>query len=307
MAPEVEVSAIIPTWNRRDLVLRAVRSVLAQTREVGQIVVVDDGSTDGTREALREAFGDRVEYHWQENAGVSAARNRGLAAARGRYLALLDSDDEWLPEKIAEQVAWLDARPEYGMVLCDVMRMNDAHEDFEHFRRRDDIPEDGWVLKWVLLKPSLAPTSAMLRRAVYEDVGGFDRSLRTAEDLDFHLRIARRWRIGVLERPLARAMRGHDGLSALTQTYDDYVHVIERAVADCAGEVPERDRQRALAAAYLRNARGLIMDRRWRDALALGRRAWRCAPDGDARRGVLGLLPFAARRALSGLRRAPAA
>jgi len=94
MAGSIEVSVIIPTYNRRELVQRALRSVLAQTRRVDEVIVVDDGSTDGTGEALAAAFGDRIVYLRQSNAGVSAARNRGLALARGRYLALLDSDDE---------------------------------------------------------------------------------------------------------------------------------------------------------------------------------------------------------------------
>lgn len=289
------VSAIIPTYNRRELVVHAVGTVLAQTFPVEEIIVVDDGSTDGTEAALHAAFGDRIVYVRQANAGVSAARNRGMALARGRYLALLDSDDEWLPEKTARQVEWLQAHPDFGMVLCDVARTDADRRPVDRLERRRLTPEDGWVLKWALLEPALAPVSAMFRREVYARTGGFDESLRTAEDLDFHLRVARDWKIGVIDAVLATAMRGHDGLSALAQTYEDYATVIERAVAGADG-VSAGDRGRALAAAYLRSARGTLYAGRWLAAWTYARRAWQATDDRALRRQALALLPLAARR-----------
>ncbi|MGN6222354.1 glycosyltransferase [Pseudoxanthomonas sp.] len=298
MAPAIEVSTIIPTYNRRDLVVRAIDTVLAQTRVVDEIIVVDDGSTDGTGEHLAARYGDRIRYVWQANAGVSAARNHGMRLARGRYLALLDSDDEWLPEKTARQVAWLEAHPDAGMVLCDVERVDSEGRLIDVFRRREVIREDGRVLRWVIHNPALAPASAILRREVFEDVGGFDESLRTAEDIDFHLRIAQRWPIGVVEQSLVRAMRGHDGLSAEASTYDDYVRVVERAVRAARGEVADEELDRALAGTYARNARGMLIRGRWRDGWQLARAAWRLTPDPAIRRELLRLAPFAARRAV---------
>lgn len=299
------VSAIIPTYNRRELVQRAIDSVLAQTHPVDEIIVVDDGSTDGTGEALRARYGDRIRYHWQANAGVSAARNTGMALATGRYFALLDSDDRWHPDKTARQVAWLDARPDFGLVLCDVVRVDEAGNTYDVFVRREVLPEDGWALRWLLRNPSLVPASAMFRREVFERCGGFDIGLRTAEDIDFHLRVARHWQIGVVEASLVDALRGQDtGLSAEATTYDDYVKVVERAVADAAGSVDEGIRREALAVTYARNARGMLIRRRWRDALRLWRAARAHATMDESRRMVRELVPFAARRLLhSALRR----
>ncbi|MBK8743116.1 MAG: glycosyltransferase family 2 protein [Betaproteobacteria bacterium] len=293
------VSVIIPTYNRRDLVLNAIGSVLAQTLPVDEIIVVDDGSGDGTADALQRHFGSRVLYVRQDNAGVAAARNHGLAIARGDYLALLDSDDEWLPEKNSRQVQWLDAHPDFGMVLCDVIRVTKGGEIVDVFRRREFIPEDGLVLRWVLRNPALAPVSAMIRRGVLADIGGFNTGLRTAEDIEFHLRVARRWPIGVVSESLVRAMRGHDGLSALASTYDDYQGVVERFVAECRGDVPDEDLDAGLAWACVRNARGMLLQGRWMDARRLTLRALRHAPDWAVRREALLLLPLALRRGMA--------
>lgn len=292
---------IIPTYNRRELVQRAIDSVLAQTHPVDEILVVDDGSTDGTGEALRARYGERIRYHRQDNAGVSAARNTGMALATGRYFALLDSDDLWLPEKTARQVGWLDAHPEFGMVLCDVVRVDADGTPYDTFHRRDVLREDGWALRWLLLNPSLVPASVMFRREVFETCGGFDPTLRTAEDIDFHLRVARQWRIGVVEAPLVEAMRGHDGLSATATTYDDYVKVVERAVADAEGVVDLSVRREALAITYARNARGMVIRKRWRDAWRLWRAALKQAPTAAARKDAFSLLPWAAKRMLAAL------
>jgi glycosyltransferase involved in cell wall biosynthesis len=297
------ISVIIPTYNRRELVSRAVQSVLAQTMQVDEIIVVDDGSEDGTLDALREAFGARVICVRQPNAGVAAARNRGLALAQGEYLCLLDSDDEWLPEKTTKQAQFLDAHPGFGMVLCDVLRVDRHGELVDVFHRRDFIPEDGNVLRWVLRNPALAPVSAMFRREVLADVGGFDAGLPTAEDIDFHLRVARNWPIGVVSESLVRAMRGHDGLSALDRTCDDYQQVVERFVAGCRGSFPDQDLDAGLAWACVRNARGLLLQDRWLDAARLAMRALRLGTEPAIRREALRLVPLAIRRRLAGARR----
>lgn len=292
---------IIPTYNRRDLLPRALDSVLAQTVPVDEIIVIDDGSTDGTDDMLRARYGDRVRYVWQPNAGVSAARNHGLRLAQGRYLALLDSDDLWLPSKTELQVAFLDAHPDFGMVVCDVERVDSEYRHIDVFRRRDTLREDGWVLRWVLHNPALAPASVLMRREVVDQLGGFNEGLRTAEDLEFHLRVARHWKIGVVEQALVRAMRGHDGLSAADSTYDDYVRVVEAAVAGARGSVDDRELDEALAGTYARNARGMLIRGRWKQGATLARRAWRLTRDAELRGQIKALVPFGIKRLLRGL------
>ena len=259
MAPP-RVSAIIPTYQRPADLRLALASVVAQTypAEALEIIVVDDGSADDGAARVCAELGERVRYLKKPNGGVSAARNHGMAAATGAYLALLDDDDEWRPTKIARQVELLTRRPEIGMVITDVERMDADRVGFEIFRRREFIPVDGWVLPHVLRNPALAPASAMLRREVFTATGGFDTTLRTAEDLDFHLRVAARFQIAVISEPLTRAMRGHQGLSALARTNRDYLDAIERFVDTHAAQIAPPDRAAALFWAYLRNVRGAL-------------------------------------------------
>lgn len=298
MSRTVDVSVILPTWNRRDLVLRAIRSVIDQTVEVREIVVIDDGSTDQTEEATRALGLSHLRYLRQDRRGVSAARNAGLAAASGRYIAFLDSDDEWLPEKTDVQLQWLSEHQDFGMVLCDVLQVDRDGRQVGVLDRRALIPEDGYVLRWVLQNPMLAPASAMVRREVIDSVGLFREDLPTAEDLDFHLRVAEAWKIGVVSSALVRAMRGHDGLSELSRTYDDYVKVIEAAVVRAGNLITSEDRHRALSIAYFRASRGYLYQRDFAAALRGSVRAWTEACDYSQKRDVLSLLPLVVRQAV---------
>ena len=297
------ISVVIATLNRRHLVTEAIRSVLAQTQPVEEIIVIDDGSTDGTGETLTRVFGSHIRYVWQDNAGVSAARNNGLAMAGGRFLTLLDSDDRWHPDKTRLQKAWLDDHPGYGMVVCDVARVTQDGHPIDTLHRRNAIPEDGEVLRWVLRDPTLVPASVMFRREVFESTGGFDTKLSTGEDLEFHLRVARDWKIGVIELVLATAMRGHDGLSASASTYSDYVLALERFIPTVEDRLPAEQLASAVSLAYRRSARGLILEARWKEALQFVKRAWSRAPSLGERLQVLRLAPIAARRLGSAWRR----
>ncbi len=249
---------MVPTFNRRELVCRALDSALAQSYPHQEIIVVDDGSTDGTDVVLRDRYGARIRYLRQQNRGVSSARNLGMRQASGELIALLDSDDWWDATKLAKQVAWLAARPDFSMVMTDVQRVDGALQPINVLRRRDTIRRDGDVLDQVVLMPSLVPASILMRREVFERTGGFDETLRTAEDIEFHLRIAAQFKIGVIDEPLTVARRGDDGLSEVASSYGDYVHVMERFIEAHRARLPAATRRAALFAAYERNARGAL-------------------------------------------------
>ncbi|MCX5743564.1 MAG: glycosyltransferase family A protein [Proteobacteria bacterium] len=281
------MSAIIPTFNRRDDLLIAVRTVFDQTypADAIEVIVIDDGGTDDTAEVLARTYGDRLRLVHQTNGGVSSARNHGVAVSHGTYLAFLDSDDEWAPTKIDRQVAFLEHAVDYGMVLTDVEQMGDDRVGTAIYHRRSQLPEDGMILHHVVRSPALVPASVMISREAYRDVGGFDEGLRTAEDLDFHLRVALRWPIGVIEETLTRAMRGSEGLSTLHRTYQDHLDVVERFVSAHRDVLTPEDRAAARLEAYLRNARGLLWGGDIADALRVAARSTTCARSvDDARR-----------------------
>jgi glycosyltransferase involved in cell wall biosynthesis len=265
------VSTIIPTYNRAQDVVLAVESALGQTypAELHEVLVIDDGSTDDTEAALAP-FGHRIRYLRKTNGGVSAARNHGLSHVRGDAVAFLDSDDEWHPEKIARQVALLQERPDIAMVLTDMHVVDEARSPMEVFHRRSTIPEDGWVLHHVLRNPAMTPSTAMIRTQVARELGGFDTSLRTAEDLDFHLRLALHHQVAVIPEPLVRYMRSSSSLSSMARSYHDYVFMMERFLRLHDGEISADDKRAALFGTYVRNARGLIFSGEISSALKLG-------------------------------------
>jgi len=202
------VSVIIPTYNYGRFIAEAIDSVLAQTYPLLEIIVVDDGSTDDTPR-IAAAYGDRIRYIRQQNAGVGAARNAGIAAARGEYVAFLDSDDIWLPEKIAKQLALFEADPELGLVHCGIEKFDPAGKLTVLLSGME-----GWVAPYLLRLDRdvivAAGSSPMLPKRVIEEIGGFDTRLPPSEDWDFCYRVCLRYRVGFVPEVLVR-YRDHGG------------------------------------------------------------------------------------------------
>jgi len=200
-----QVSVIIPTYNRADLVQQALASVKAQTYRDFEIVVVDDGGTDGAFEALAACREIRVLRHAGRR-GVSAARNTGIIAARGKWLAFLDSDDLWLPDKLARQIAYLEARPD--LRLCQtgetwVRRGVRVNKPLSHRQM------GGWIFLPSLTRCMISPSAVMLDRWLVSDHGGFDETLPAAEDYDLWLRLTWRYEVGLVDEPLVIKRGGH--------------------------------------------------------------------------------------------------
>ncbi|NLI80064.1 MAG: glycosyltransferase family 2 protein [Deltaproteobacteria bacterium] len=228
------VSVIIPTYNRSRLCRQAAESVLSQTYPKVEILIVDDGSQDDTRDVV-SMLDDRVHYIRQDNAGVSAARNRGLLAAKGEYIAFLDSDDLWLPWKLEAQVSLLKRCPNAGMVWTDMVavdesgtplfeaylrRMYEAYRSFtpeKHFSRSWDIGDvwqdcparwrkrkcyQGDIFSWMFMGNLVHTSTVLLRRERLEKVGFFDVTLlRSGEDYDFHARTCRVGDVAFMDFP----------------------------------------------------------------------------------------------------------
>lgn len=187
------VSIVVPAFNQARFLGQAIDSALAQTHHDLEVIVVDDGSTDGTPEVCAAYVGDpRVVMLRQENAGVGAARNRGAREARGEYLTFLDADDFFLPEKCAAQAALLDSEADLAFVYCDIVPVDEdgapSPEPYSVGESRHALHGD--ILPSLVLGGYFPPHAVMMRRAVFERLGGFDPALGGHADLDLWLRAA---------------------------------------------------------------------------------------------------------------------
>jgi GT2 family glycosyltransferase len=257
------VSVVIPTYNRAHLIERTIASALGQTYPHVELIIVDDGSTDGTRALLEQKYaGDaRVRYVHKPNGGPASARNVGFAHARGAYIALLDSDDTWSPWKLELQVGVMERHPELGMTWTDMSMidvdgeviarrflrgMYSAYAWFttdEIFRTstylRDEVPalagvvgetrlRTGDIFSKMIMGSLVHTSTVVLRRERLEKVRGFREELRpSGEDYDFHLRTTREGPVGLCDLPAIRYQQGMpDRLTA--QPYA--VHIAENAL-----------------------------------------------------------------------------
>lgn len=198
-------SVIIPTFNRAVFLREAIDSVLAQTEKDFELIVVDDGSTDHTRELVAE-YGDRIRYFFQPNAGASAARNLGIRHAAGNFMAFLDSDDLWLPKKLARQTQWMAAHPNLLLCYTDeiwIRRGVRVNQKMIHAKA------GGWIYPLCLPRCIISPSSVLMRRELFDAIGWFDEQLPVCEDYDLWLRVASRFEVGFIPEPLIVKRGGH--------------------------------------------------------------------------------------------------
>lgn len=205
-----KVSVIIPTYNRAYLLGETIQSVLDQTYQDFELIISDDGSTDDTDEVV-EGFNDaRIRYVRREvnSGGCPAPRNAGLRVARGEYIAFVDSDDIWLPNKLELEVEFLDTHPSVGLVYADVVFFGSRVTS--EVRVLEGIsPVSGYALKELFLHCFISASVVLVRKTCFEKVGHFDESFAAAGDHDMWLRIAACFEIDCIDLPLAR-YRLHD-------------------------------------------------------------------------------------------------
>lgn len=268
------VSVIIPTYNRAGSIEAAVRSALEQTFADIEVLVVDDGSTDGTKAVLDGIADPRLQVLAQsKNAGASAARNIGLRAARGRLIAFLDSDDTWLPEKLARQVALLDAAPAGRDVSCTGVMLHLLDHGVTRERRVED--SSNWS-HTIAIGCDLSPgTTLVAKREAFDRVGLLDESLPRFEDWDWMFRYTREGVIIAISEPLAHVYNRRGRLG-------DQVELSTRrflAKHDQAlRQLPKSVRDTAITDAWLQVVATYAFEHRFAAAVAPFFRAFRVQP-----------------------------
>lgn len=227
--PMPKVSIIIPTYNRLKFLQEAIDSVLAQHYQGYELIVVDDGSTDNTRQ-IAQKYSGKISYIYQENRGVSAARNRGIDKSTGEYLCFLDSDDLWKPDKLSTQVSFMDNNLDYPVCYTDEIWIRNGVRVNQREKHRK---YGGLIFPYCLPLCIISPSSVMIRRELLDRVGGFDESLPACEDYDLWLRIAKDYPIYFIEQPLIIKRGGHeDQLSRKYYGMDRYrIIALEKLLA----------------------------------------------------------------------------
>jgi len=222
-----QVSVIIPTFNRGWILKEAIDSVLTQDYKDFELIVVDDGSTDNTSEILA-SYGNDIRVLFQENKGVSAARNRGVAEASGQFIAFLDSDDLWLPQKLSTQLEFFNQTPD--ALICQ------TEEVWIRNRRRVNPKKRHKKPSGMIFEPSLelclvSPSAVMIRRVLFDRVGEFDVTLPACEDYDLWLRISCRFPVHLIDTPLIIKRGGHnDQLSSMKGLDKFRIKAIEKII-----------------------------------------------------------------------------
>ena len=237
------VSVVIPTYNRRDYVQAAIDSVLAQTVTDYEVIVVDDGSTDRTGDALSARYGERIRYVWQKNQGESRARNKGIDLARGEYVAFLDSDDLWLPQKLARQVTVLEAKPDMVLVFASFGEIDERGAPLANPLPEERIRVDLELPSLCLHNMVGSPSNVMVRTEALKQVGGFDAAIQYGEDRELWLRLRLQGPFAYIDEPLA-SIRHHAGsqnmgrpnLEQAERLLSDRLRILEKVFASGAGQ-----------------------------------------------------------------------
>ena len=215
----MKISVIIPTYNRKKTLARAIQSVINQSLSPFEILIVDDGSNDGTEEWVKDNF-QNIKYIYQNNHGVSSARNVGIENAYGDWVAFLDSDDEWIPNKLYEQVKSIESNPKMKFFhtneiwIRNGVRVNQMKKHKKY---------GGYIFEKCLDICRVSPSSVLIQKEVFDNIGVFDESLRVCEDYDLWLRITSKYPVVFLDEPLIYKYGGHaDQLSKVNDGIESY-------------------------------------------------------------------------------------
>ena len=203
----MNISVVIPSYNRKDFLKRSIDSAINQTKKPLEIIVVDDGSTDGTETMIKSDY-DFVKFIKQKNKGVSAARNIGIKVSIGEWICFLDSDDEWKKDKLEKQINAMKSNPGYKFFHSNEIWIKNGlriNQKKKHKKYGGDIFDK------CLDICRISPSSVMIDKTVFDEVGTFNEDLVVCEDYELWLRICDKYRVFFIDEPLIIKYGGHQG------------------------------------------------------------------------------------------------
>ncbi|MEA3500414.1 MAG: glycosyltransferase, partial [Candidatus Marinimicrobia bacterium] len=209
----IKISVIIPVFNRENTISRAIDSVLNQTYKPLEIIVVDDGSTDKTDDILK-SYSDKIKVIHQKNSGVSAARNNGIKNSVGKWIALLDSDDEWLPNKLQLEVDYINKNHRINILQTEEIWIRDGRRvNPKKYHKKIS----GDIFKKSLELCLVSPSAVIFKRSLFDEIGDFDEELPVCEDYDYWLRTSLKYHVGLVNKFGIKKYGGHS--DQLSQKY----------------------------------------------------------------------------------------
>lgn len=239
----IKVSIVIPAYNAAKYICQSLDSVLSQTYRDFEIIVVDDGSIDNTKEVLKPYFG-QIRYIYKPNGGPASARNTGINNAKGEYIAFLDADDLWLPEKLELQIELLEKDHEIGLVHSDSIPFDENGVICNGNRKRDGNSLSGYVFPALFMQNFVQTLTVVAKAHCFKTEGLFDESkqLFAVEDYDMWLRISRNYKFGYINKPLAKHRIHQNQISKnIDRSYLNEKSVLEKLIGnmpDLEAKVP---------------------------------------------------------------------
>lgn len=297
------ISILMPVYKGERFIAQSIDSVLAQSYPDIELIIINDGSPDNSAAVIQPYLADpRVKYIEQQNAGVAAARNAGIRAAAGEYIAVLDQDDLWLPDKLARQLEYLDEHPEIALVHSNIHFIDDVGERIPDPEWAWVAPTCGQVLPEMVQRNSICTCTVLMRKRALEQAGLFRQELAPADDWDLWLRIAARHPIGFVDAVTAyyRVHQGNESRNLLKMQKAE-IRVVETFIHEHPGAVGDAITRTKLFSLYSEAARLLERSGRHAEARGYWLRAMRVQPVATIPYVALiwGALPTSQRRALA--------
>ena len=200
----MKISVIIPTFNRTDFICKTIESVLNQTVKADEIIVVDDGSTDDTQKKVKQYD---ITYIYQENSGVSSARNQGIKKSKNEWIAFLDSDDIWLCDKLKSQIKF---HKQNQNILISHTNERWIRDSKELKQKSHHQKPSGFCFLDNISFCKIGPSTVIMHKSIFDNIGYFDEDLRLCEDYDLWLRVTQNYKIGYIDKKLTHKIAGHD-------------------------------------------------------------------------------------------------